>query len=44
MGALAIETVGLTKHYGPTVAVSDLNLRVRQGELYGLLGPNGAGK
>lgn len=41
---MAIETVGLTKHYGPTVAVSDLNLRVRQGELYGLLGPNGAGK
>jgi ABC-2 type transport system ATP-binding protein len=42
---LAIETRGLTKRYGDAiVAVDDLALRVRRGELYGFLGPNGAGK
>ena len=40
-----IETRGLTKRYGSRVlAVDDLNLRVRPGEIYGFLGPNGAGK
>jgi ABC-2 type transport system ATP-binding protein len=34
----------LTKHYGPRVAVNDLTLDVRRGEIYGFLGPNGAGK
>ena len=42
---LAIETRGLTKRYGDAiVAVDDLALRVRRGEVYGFLGPNGAGK
>ncbi|MCS7172977.1 MAG: ABC transporter ATP-binding protein [Armatimonadetes bacterium] len=41
---VAIETQGLTKHYGRTVAVQDLNLVVREGEIFGLLGPNGSGK
>jgi ABC-type multidrug transport system ATPase subunit len=42
---LAIETRGLTKHYGERiVAVDALDLRVRRGEVYGFLGPNGAGK
>jgi ABC-2 type transport system ATP-binding protein len=35
---------GLTKKFGDKVAVKDLDLDVRAGELYGLLGPNGAGK
>jgi ABC-2 type transport system ATP-binding protein len=39
-----IETEALTKRYGPIVAVDDLALRVRRGEVYGFLGPNGAGK
>src|SRR5215475_9055162 len=34
----------LTKQYGARVAVSDLTLEVRRGEIYGFLGPNGAGK
>lgn len=43
--AFAVETRGLTKRYSTGVlAVSDLNLRVRVGEVYGFLGPNGAGK
>src|SRR5438445_10408534 len=42
---LAVETHGLTKRYRTGVlAVNDLDLRVRVGEVYGFLGPNGAGK
>jgi len=41
---LAIETRGLTKRYGDTVAVDSLDLKVAQGEVFGLLGPNGSGK
>lgn len=40
----AIETDGLTKAYGPILAVDHLNLRVELGEIVGFLGPNGAGK
>lgn len=39
-----VETQGLTKHYGPIVAVESLNLCLRAGEVFGLLGPNGSGK
>jgi len=40
-----IETRGLSKRYARDVlAVDGLELRVRQGEVYGFLGPNGAGK
>jgi ABC-2 type transport system ATP-binding protein len=34
----------LTKRYGNVLAVSNLDLTVRPGEVYGFLGPNGAGK
>lgn len=40
----AIVTLGLTKHYGATVGIADLDLNVRRGEVCGFLGPNGAGK
>jgi len=40
----AIETAGLTKHYGKHRAVVDLNLRVSRGVVFGFLGRNGAGK
>src|SRR5690606_6089 len=39
-----IETRGLTRTFGKTTAVQDLDLHVRAGEIYGFLGPNGAGK
>lgn len=39
-----IELTNVTKRYGDTVALSDLDLTVRQGTIYGFLGPNGAGK
>jgi ABC-2 type transport system ATP-binding protein len=39
-----IETNGLTKRYGGTLCVRDLDLAVPEGAIYGFLGPNGAGK
>jgi ABC-2 type transport system ATP-binding protein len=39
-----IEAIGLTKHYGSTVAVDNLSFSVRPGSVTGFLGPNGAGK
>ncbi len=41
---IAVETKNLSKNYGKTRALADLNLNIRQGEIYALLGPNGAGK
>ena len=39
-----ISTRGLTKHYGSVAALTDLDLDVLRGEIFGFLGPNGAGK
>ncbi|HEX5053725.1 MAG TPA: ABC transporter ATP-binding protein [Planctomycetota bacterium] len=39
-----IETRGLSRRFGATEAVHDLDLSVRAAEIYGFLGPNGAGK
>ena len=44
MGVPAILAQGLRKTYGEHVAVKNLNLSIRQGEIVGFLGPNGAGK
>ena len=41
---MVLETVDLTKQYGKQFAVSELNMHVKKGEIYGLLGRNGAGK
>jgi ABC-2 type transport system ATP-binding protein len=40
----AIETTNLTKQYDSVTAVSNLDLTVEDGEVFGFLGPNGAGK
>jgi len=40
----AIETTGLTKSFGNMIAVSDLNLYIERGTIFGFLGPNGSGK
>ena len=42
--SVLIEATGLTRRYGPNVAVEGLSLTLRRGEILGLLGPNGAGK
>lgn len=39
-----IETVRLTKMYGQLYALKELNLNLREGDVYGFIGPNGAGK
>jgi ABC-2 type transport system ATP-binding protein len=39
-----IETRGLTKRYGRTLAVDDLSFTIHPGRVTGFLGPNGAGK
>ena len=39
-----IEIEGLSKRFGPTVALDGLDMVVRRGEIHGFLGPNGAGK
>ena len=39
-----IEVLGLSKHYGKTIAVSNLSFTVKPGRVTGFLGPNGAGK
>lgn len=40
----AIKTEKLTKKYKEKTAVSNLDLKINEGEMYGLLGVNGAGK
>jgi len=39
-----IETHDLTKYYGKSKGIEDVNITVKQGEIYGFIGPNGAGK
>lgn len=41
---VALRTIHLTKQYGQRLAVNNLNLEVRRGDIFGFLGPNGAGK
>ncbi|HEU4730985.1 MAG TPA: ABC transporter ATP-binding protein [Kofleriaceae bacterium] len=43
-GGWIVETEHLSRRFGALVAVDDVSLRVRRGEIYGVLGPNGAGK
>ena len=41
---ICLQAAGLTKRFGPRVAVDHLSLEVFQGEVFALLGPDGAGK
>lgn len=41
---IALRLEGLTKHFGPRLAVDHLNLAVAAGEAFALVGPDGAGK
>ena len=43
-GQFIIEADELTKKYGTQIAVNNLTLQIREGEVFGFLGPNGAGK
>lgn len=39
-----IEIKNLTKYYGDSIGIKDVNLEVKEGEIFGFIGPNGAGK
>lgn len=39
-----IEARGLTRRFGPVVAVDDVSLTIEEGDIFGFLGPNGSGK
>ena len=39
-----IETINLTKNYGKNRGIIDVNLKVKEREIFGFIGPNGAGK
>ena len=41
---IAVETRGLSKHYGPVVALDGVDVTIRSGEYFVLLGPSGGGK
>jgi branched-chain amino acid transport system ATP-binding protein len=43
-GEVLLEGSGLTKRYGGVVALDDVSITLRAGEVLGLVGPNGAGK
>lgn len=44
MGGIVLKTTDLTKKYNNKAVVDNLNIEIKQGEIFGLLGPNGAGK
>lgn len=39
-----LQTSGLSKKIGSKALVTDVNIHIPKGEIYGFLGPNGAGK
>jgi zinc transport system ATP-binding protein len=44
MGRYAIEISNLNVYYGKVCALSDINMKVREGDFVGIIGPNGGGK
>lgn len=39
-----LQTTGLTKQYGKRIAVNNVNMKIKKGDIYGFIGRNGAGK
>lgn len=43
-GDIVLDISGVNKRFGGLQALSDVNVRIQRGQIYGLIGPNGAGK
>lgn len=41
---VVLQTIGLTRRYGPVIALDALDLEIRAGECVVMMGPNGSGK
>ena len=41
---ILLEAQNLSRYFGPNVAVQNIDITVKRGEILGFLGPNGAGK
>lgn len=41
---IVVEVKHMDKHFGPTIALNDVNITIRRGEILGLIGENGSGK
>ena len=44
MEEFVLRTFGLTKRFGNKIAVNNVSINIRKGDIYGFIGPNGAGK
>lgn len=44
MNEIVLKTIGLSKKYHNTIAVNNVDMVIKQGDIYGLVGKNGAGK
>ncbi|MDR2546636.1 MAG: ATP-binding cassette domain-containing protein [Lachnospiraceae bacterium] len=44
MSQIVLQTHSISKHYGTTCAVDNVNIVIKKGDIYGLIGRNGAGK
>jgi ABC-2 type transport system ATP-binding protein len=44
MSSPVIDITDLSKYYGKTRGIENINLRIDEGEIFGFIGPNGAGK
>ncbi|MFH1513053.1 MAG: ATP-binding cassette domain-containing protein, partial [Bacillota bacterium] len=42
--AVLLEARGISKYFGGIKAVDNIDMQIREGDIFGIIGPNGAGK